>query len=129
MNPKSGSKINTVDPTAPTRAEDADEADPGEAAETKARQREIEQGKYGSQKVKKYVPPEEEDAELTWIEIALQDRNGDPVPSKRFRIITPDEQQIWGTLNKDGFARIENIKEGTCKITFPELDQEAWEKA
>ena len=27
------------------------------------------------------------------------------------------------------FARIEGIEPGTCKVTFPRLDKEAWEKA
>ena len=33
-----------------------------------------------------------------------------------------------GTLDNNGFARVDGIDPGTCKITFPELDKDAWEK-
>ena len=129
MKPKSGKKVSTVAPTGPAKADDADEADPGKVAETKARERQVQKGKYGSQKVKKYTPPEEEEVELTWIEIELKDRKDNPVPSARFEVTTPDDQTIRGTLDKDGFARLERIKPGTCKISFPEYDKDAWESA
>lgn len=129
LKPKSGKKIKSVDPAAPSKAEDALEDKEGEIAESKARERAIEAGDSGSEKVKKYVPPEDEETELTWIEVELQDRNGDPVPGARFLITTPDEQKIRGTLDKDGLARVENVTPGTCKITFPEYDQDAWETA
>ena len=33
-----------------------------------------------------------------------------------------------GTLEEKGIARIEGFEKGTCKVSFPELDKEAWEK-
>ena len=34
-----------------------------------------------------------------------------------------------GTLDDKGLGCVDGIEPGTCKITFPDLDQEAWEKA
>jgi hypothetical protein len=34
-----------------------------------------------------------------------------------------------GTLDHKGNARVSNIDPGPCKITFPNLHQDAWEKA
>ena len=33
-----------------------------------------------------------------------------------------------GTLDGDGFARVEGFDPGECMVTFPNLDKEAWEK-
>ena len=47
-----------------------------------------------------------------------------------YRITLPDGETLAeGTLDEKGFARVSNIDPGSCKITFPSLDQEAWEKA
>lgn len=118
-----------VSPTEATDAEDADEADPGEIAEIKARQRETESGKYGTAKVTPFKPPEDEEKETTWIEIELVDEDDNPVPSERYEIELPDGSITRGTLDQKGFARVEGIDPGNCKVTFPELDQECWESA
>ena len=34
-----------------------------------------------------------------------------------------------GTLDEKGLARVEGIPEGSCKVTFPDLDKDAWEPA
>ena len=33
-----------------------------------------------------------------------------------------------GALDENGFANHEGFDSGTCQVTFPELDQDAWEK-
>lgn len=118
-----------VAPTDATDAEDADEADPGEVAEVKARQRETQTGKYGTVQAPPFQPTEEEEEEKTWIEIELVDEDDNPIPGERYEIELPDGSVARGTLDNNGFARVEGIDPGTCQITFPELDQEAWEKA
>jgi hypothetical protein len=45
-----------------------------------------------------------------------------------YRITLPDGSVAEGTLDENGFARVEGIVPGTCQITFPSLDKEAWEK-
>ena len=72
---------------------------------------------------------EEAQEEKSWIEIKLVDENNDPVPGERYRVETPDGKISEGTLDQNGFARVNHIKPGTCKVTFPKLDKDAWEKA
>jgi len=130
--PKSGKAGSAVLPTAPAEAHEADKADPGEVEEVKAEQRQTQSGKYGSVRVKPYKPPETEAERKTkksWIEIELLDEEKNPVPGKEYKIILPDGVTVAeGTLDDKGFARVNGIDQGTCKITFPGLDGEAWEK-
>lgn len=64
---------------------------------------------------------------LTWIEIALLDESDQPVPGEPYRIETVDGVIHEGRLDPVGKARVEGIVRGTCKISFPRLDREAWE--
>ena len=145
--PKSGKAGNVVPPTAPKEAEDADLADPGKAAEIKAEQRQTKSGKYGSQEVKPFKPPteeeqakvveegknqtrdeKEEEKKTSWIEIELVGEDDKGIPGEKYKITLPDESVAEGTLDENGFARLEGFEKGTCKVSFPELDKEAWEK-
>ena len=52
-----------------------------------------------------------------------------PVTGMTYRITLPDGETVAeGTLNEKGFCRVDGIEPGSCKITFPLLDQDAWEK-
>ncbi len=131
MGKKSGNAGSPVSPAAPDAAEDADIADPGKMAEIKAEQLEKKEGKYGSEQVKPHKPPateEEAEQKKSWIEIEMVDEEDEPVPGEKYKITLPDDSVAEGTLDGKGFARIEGIEPGTCKITFPELDKDAWEK-
>jgi len=132
MQPKSGNALSPVKPVDPASTEDADVADPGKVAEVKAEQAEKQEGKYGSTPVKPNKPPqtEEEKAKKTsWIEIELVGEDDKPIPGEAYRVTLPDDSVATGSLDQHGLARIEGIEPGTCKITFPDLDKEAWEKA
>jgi len=72
---------------------------------------------------------EEAQQEKSWIEIKLVDENNDPVPGERYRIEMPDGKIAEGSLDQNGYAKVNRIKPGTCKVTFPKLDTAAWEKA
>ncbi len=130
--PKSGSAGSAVSPADPAEAKEADVADPGKVEEIKAEQRQTKAGKYGSEKVKPYKPPEtkeEKEKKKSWIEIELVDEEKNPVPGERYKITLPDGETVAeGTLDDKGFARVEGIEQGSCKITFPELDKDAWEE-
>jgi len=64
----------------------------------------------------------------SWIEIMLVDMDGKPMPGVRYRITPPGGgEPSEGTLNKFGQAGYYEIEPGTCKITFPDLDADAWE--
>lgn len=70
--------------------------------------------------------PENQD-KTHWIEIELLDEGGSPVPGEPYRITLPDGSTVAdGTLDEKGHARVENIDPGSCKVTFPNLDQDAW---
>lgn len=120
-----------VEPAAPKAALEADKADPGEVDKLKALQRETKTGKYGSPKVQSHKPPqtaEEKEEKNSWIEVEMIDEEDEPVPGMAYRITLPDGTVAEGTLDEKGFARVEGIVPGTCQITFPDLDKEAWEK-
>ncbi len=131
--PKSGSAGSAVSPADPAEAQEADVADPGAVEEIKAEQRQAKAGKYGAEKVKPYKPPqtnEEEAKKPSWIEIKMVDEEDKPVAGKAYRITLPDGETVAeGTLDAKGSARVEGIEPGSCKITFPDLDENAWKKA
>lgn len=129
--PKDGSAGSLVSPAEPAAVDDADSADPGEVAEIKAEQQEKKAGKYGSTPVSPYKPPTEEEAEQKtgWIEIEMVDEDGQPVTGERYEITLPDGRVAKGTTDKNGLVRLNAIDTGTCQVTFPNLDQDAWEKA
>ncbi len=72
---------------------------------------------------------DEDEEEKSWVEIELVDEDGKPVPGERYRVETPDGKIAEGTLDEKGIARINRVKPGNCKVTFPKLDKDAWEKA
>lgn len=61
-----------------------------------------------------------------WIEIALMDEDGTPVSGESYRVKLPNSRVLTGNLDSRGVARIEGIDPGTCQVTFPDLDQDAW---
>lgn len=128
--PKSGTAVSAVSPADPKAAEEADVANPGEVEKVKAEQRQTQTGKYGSVQTKPHKLPatEEEKAKKpSWIEIELVDKKGKPVPGEAYRVTLPDGTTVAdGTLDEKGFARVDGIEQGTCKITFPRLEKQAW---
>ena len=62
-----------------------------------------------------------------WIEIILVDMEGKPVPNVKYRITPPGGEPVEGTLNEHGQAGVYGIEPGNCKVTFPDLDKDAWE--
>jgi uncharacterized Zn-binding protein involved in type VI secretion len=65
----------------------------------------------------------------SWIEIRLVDDDGSPVAYELYRVVTPDGVVREGFLNGDGLARVDGIDPGTCSITFPNRDADAWDVA
>ncbi len=75
-----------------------------------------------------YVPEFTPDERLTWIEIELYDTADRPVTGQRYRITLPDGSTREGRLDGRGFARIDGIDPGTCRVTFPDLHKGDWKK-
>jgi hypothetical protein len=61
-----------------------------------------------------------------WIEIELIGEDDKPIPNAKYKVTLPDGSEKEGTLNQGGWARVEAFAKGTCKVTFPELDQKIW---
>jgi type VI secretion system secreted protein VgrG len=73
-------------------------------------------------------PNSEENKEKThWIEVQLLDDAGQPITSESVEVTTPDGSVSGGTTDEKGVYRIEHIDPGSCQITFPNLDKDAWE--
>lgn len=69
-------------------------------------------------------PPEPEPPpppKKTWVEFVLLDEEGVPVPEEKYSVELPDGSTKEGSLDADGKVRIEDIEDGTCWVTFPEI--------
>jgi hypothetical protein len=64
-----------------------------------------------------------------WIEIALVDQDGAPVPDQPYEIRCADGRVRSGTLDRNGRAREDGITPGTCRVAFPRLDASLWRAA
>ena len=74
--------------------------------------------------------PEEKREELgDFVEIELVDDEGKPVAGARYRVTGPDGSVKEGKLDADGRARVEKLKPGLCRVSFPELDSGSWDAA
>jgi type VI secretion system secreted protein VgrG len=125
----SGSPGSLVPPQPPGETLIADNADPGSKAPTYknqiANRPPLQQTAVDAPS---HDPKSEENKKKkSWIEIELVDEDNKPVPGERYQITLPDGATIAsGTLNEKGFARVDGIDPGTCKVTFPDLDKDAW---
>jgi hypothetical protein len=62
----------------------------------------------------------------TWIEVQLIGEDDKPIPYQKYLVTLPGGATRSGTLDEEGKARIEGIPAGTCKVSFPDLDKDAW---
>lgn len=124
---KSGSAGSPVSPSDPEKALAADKADPGEMAKVKALQQETQKGKYGSTPFKAHKPDK---TKKGWIEVSmLYESNSKPVPGLRFEVKLPDGTVAGGSLDEKGCGRVEGFDSGSCEVSFPDLDKDAWTDA
>lgn len=63
----------------------------------------------------------------SWIEIRMFGADDKPLPGVAYRLVLPDGQTREGRLDGEGTARVDGITPGQCVVSFPELDEEAWE--
>jgi hypothetical protein len=129
VTPKSAKSPSAVTPAAPGEIYDADSADPVEVAKQKAEQLKTGKGKYGSTKVPEPPKPEEEKTGDSWVEIQLVDQNDEPVTGKRYEITLPDGRIVAGTTDGKGQGRADGFAPGSCKVSLPDVDKDAWQKA
>jgi hypothetical protein len=63
-----------------------------------------------------------------WIEILVQDMEGNPVVGQDYEIRLPNGELATGSTDEFGVARIEDIDAGNCRIKFPSLDKTVWNR-
>jgi type VI secretion system secreted protein VgrG len=127
-----GAPGSLVSPQAPTDPNEADKGEPG--AMGSALGQTVTPASMSLSSISANAPThnpndEENREKKSWIEIVLVDETENPVPGESYCITLPDGTTIAsGTLDDQGFARVDHIDPGTCKVTFPRLDQEAWDR-
>ena len=62
----------------------------------------------------------------SWIEIHLEDEDGNPIYGEEYKVIEPGGREVTGALDAKGLARIDGIDPGQCKVTFPRLHHKEW---
>lgn len=134
----SGQAGRIVSPLEPKVAEEADQSDPAKMQAIKNEQIAEKKGKYGKAKAPAWKAEHAQAAEkaaqseqrqTSWIEAELKDEDGNPVPGEPYEVTLPDGTHVArGTLDQNGFMRLEGIDPGNCKITFPRLDKNSWQK-
>lgn len=62
-----------------------------------------------------------------WVEIELVGEDDRPIPWEAYEITLPGGNTVSGFLDAQGKARVESPDGGSCEISFPELDSEAWD--
>jgi type VI secretion system secreted protein VgrG len=127
----SGPGATLVSPTPPKEAHIADDADPGSLQNYKGQVAAMTPLQLAAANAPWHDPAKEnKEQKKSWIEIVLVDKDDKPVPGEAYRITLPDGTTLAeGTLDEKGFARVDNIDPGTCKVTFPNLDPKAWKGA
>ncbi|MEJ2691656.1 MAG: type VI secretion system tip protein VgrG [Candidatus Thiodiazotropha sp.] len=121
--PTTSMKRTAVKPAAPELALEADTADPGKVSKAKASKAEQQRAEIP------FKPSFFDRDEKSWIEIELKDEEDNPLSGEKFKITLPDGRAKTGTLDQNGFARVQGVDPGTCEVTFPNLDKDAWDKS
>jgi hypothetical protein len=62
----------------------------------------------------------------SWIEVRLLGEDDSPIPDEAYEIRLPGGELVTGTLDGTGSVRLDGIPPGTCRISFPNLDKDAW---
>ncbi len=66
----------------------------------------------------------ENQSKTSFIEIKLAGQDGSPVAGEPYQVTLADGTTVAdGTLDANGFARVDNIDPGSCKVTFPQRDK------
>lgn len=62
----------------------------------------------------------------SWIEVQFVGEDDSPIPGEAYEIRLPGGELVSGTLDDQGSVRLDGIPPGTCRVSFPSLDKEAW---
>jgi hypothetical protein len=62
----------------------------------------------------------------SWVEVQLVGEDDAPIGGVKYAVALPGGTIKDGTLDDNGMVRLENVPPGVCKVSFPELDKDAW---
>lgn len=62
----------------------------------------------------------------TWIAIELIGEDKQPIPGATYAVTLPGGTVKEGKLDSKGSVELLEVPPGVCKVSFPELDKEAW---
>ena len=130
--PKDGTPTAASKPQAPTAAKEADDAKAGSSTDPTSGSNSKSGASSTTQVPPKHDPNSDENKKKTsWIGLQLvYESNGKPVVGMPYEVTLPDGKTISGGSTDDkGRARVDSIDPGSCQISFPSLDQEAWADA
>jgi phage protein D len=63
--------------------------------------------------------PAQKDPKRHWLQIELVDGQGLPVPGATYVVKTASGQELLGTLDDNGKARLDGLDPGSCVVKFP----------
>ena len=64
-----------------------------------------------------------------WIEVELVGEDGKGISGAEYLVVTADGREHSGATDGKGVGRLQNILAGQCRISFPQLDKDAWRAA
>ena len=127
--PKDGSPTAATKPQAPTTAKDAADAVAGSSTDPTSGSHSKSGASASTTVPPKHDPNSEENKKKTsWIGVQLvYESNGKPVVGMPYEVTLPDGKTVSsGSTDDKGQARVDSIDPGSCQISFPTLDKEAW---
>lgn len=76
-----------------------------------------------------HADKEEPEVTTTWIGLSLVDQHQQPVPSRRYEVVTANQEEHFGVLDSLGSKTLRHISHGVCRVTFPEFEDSAFQAA
>jgi hypothetical protein len=58
---------------------------------------------------------------IHYVELELEDADGNPLSGATYEIAAPDGSVHKGTLGITGKVRVDRLPEGACEVTFPSM--------
>ena len=117
---------------APEEAQEAAQADPGEVEEVPTRKVHRDPARpetLGVVPIQRTDDQPPEPPPQHWIGVKLLDNDGVPFAYERFRLKMSDGSMVDGTLDKNGYCRVEGVEPGSAQVCFPDIDANEWKPA